>query len=102
MGDSCRPKYYGVRTLSVRLGETRLVVFYWQKSNAEYFSVCLTKGFFYLKDPDQLAWLDIGKNKATATFYLSPRYLYSSSSYLSIEYKGLTEVLKFQIFKLYN
>ena len=102
VGDPCRPKYYGVQTLSVRLGETRLVVFYWQTSFAEYFSVCLTKGFFYLKDPEALAWLDIGVNKATAAFYLSPRYLYSSDSYLEIDYKHIATILKFQIFYLYN
>ena len=47
LGDVCRPKYFGAHQyLSVELGEERFVNFYWQKSAAEYYFVCLTKGLF--------------------------------------------------------
>ena len=31
VGDKCRPKYFGARKLSVKLGEKKVVIFYWQK-----------------------------------------------------------------------
>ena len=54
VGDGCRPKYFGIRTLSLRLGEKRVVTFYWQKSYAEYFSTCLAKRLFDVYNPELL------------------------------------------------
>ena len=44
VGNKCRPKYFGARTLSVRLGKERKLKCYWQNSYSEYFSTCLSKG----------------------------------------------------------
>ena len=57
VGDRCRPKYFGARKLFLRLGERREVKFFWQISDAEYFTTCLSKGFFYLYNPEQLKWV---------------------------------------------
>ena len=46
VGDSCKPKYFGVRKLSLKLGEERKVQFYWQETEAKNYSACLTKGLF--------------------------------------------------------
>ena len=48
VGDSCRPKYFGAQNLYVRLGEQRVVQFYWQESFEKYLSACLSKGFSYI------------------------------------------------------
>ena len=95
VGDECRPKYFGARNLSVRPGEKREVIFYWQISHAEYFSVCLTKGLFSIQDYEQLDWIDIDTKKTIAVLYPSPQNLYSSSTYLSINYKHETKVVRF-------
>ena len=41
VGDKCRPKAFGAKTLPVVHGEERELVFYWQDSSADYFSTCL-------------------------------------------------------------
>ena len=71
VGDRCRPKYLGARKLNVRLGERREVKFYWQESYAEYFSACLSKGFFYIQNMELLDWVDIGNNKGLAVIFPS-------------------------------
>ena len=52
VGDICRPKYFGARKLSMRLGDDREVTFYWQDSDVDYFSTCMAKGLFYVYDPE--------------------------------------------------
>ena len=102
MGDRCRPKYLGARKLTVRLGERRQVKFYWQESYAEYFSTCLSKGFFYIQNMELLDWVDLVTNKGMAVIFPSVKNLYSSNSYISINYRLETKVLKFSIFQIYN
>ena len=100
VGDECRPKYFGARKLSVRLGEKRQVLFYWQESPEEYVSACRSIGFFYIKDPEQLDWVKIFSN--SATIYPLTKNIFSTISYLSVHYKQKIEVLVFEIFRLYN
>ena len=84
VGDKCRPKYFGARKMSLRLGEKRQIKFYWQQSDSDYFSTCLSEGFFYVYDMEQLDWVKVGENQATAALYPSAEKLYSSKSYLNI------------------
>ena len=51
VGDICSPKYLTSRTLNLNLGEKRIFKFYWQVSYLEYFTTCLTKGLFVIKNP---------------------------------------------------
>jgi hypothetical protein len=86
----------------MRLGEVREVTFYWQDSSAEYFFTCMTKGLFYIYDPEQLDWVKVGGKKHTAAIHPSRQKLYSSTSYISINYGKTTKVLKLSVFLLYS
>jgi hypothetical protein len=50
VGDKCTPKYFGSRKLAVQLGEKRQVHFYWQESEEEYHSTCLSIGIFFIQN----------------------------------------------------
>ena len=102
VGDRCRPKYFGARKLSLRLGEKRQVKFYWQTSHEDYFSVCLSKGLFYAHNTEQLAWVEVFRNNGTASIYPSIDNIYSSDHFLSLTYGSETKVIKFSILQLYN
>ena len=99
VGDACRPKYFGARKLSVKLGEKREVQFYWQESYADYYTTCLSKGIFYLLNSGNLHWVVVGGNRAI--LFPGIENVYSSLSCLSISYRGQTKLLKFSIFVLY-
>jgi len=64
VGDKCMPKYLGSRKLAVQLGEKRQVQFYWQESEEEYHSTCLSIGLFSIQNPEQLDWVDVVGKKA--------------------------------------
>jgi len=64
MGDSCRPKYFGVRKLTVNMGEELKIKFYWHESYPKWLSECLSKGLFYVQNPEQFSWIDIVNKKA--------------------------------------
>ena len=100
VGDECRPKYFGARKLSVRLGEKRQVLFYWQESSEEYVSACRPNGFFYITDPEQLDWVEIFSH--SATMYPRTENIFSTVDYLSLQYKHKIEILILEIFRLYN
>ena len=102
VGDRCRPKYFGARKLSLRLGEKRQVKFYWQTSHEDYFSVCLSKGLFYAHNTEQLAWVEVFRNNGTASMNPSTDNIYSSDHFLSLTYGSETKVIKFSILQLYN
>ena len=102
MGDKCRPKYFGARKLYVNLGEKKEVKFYWQEDHTKYFSECLTNGLFYVQNNAQLNWVHIARSKTTASLNPSPEHLYSSVSYLTMAYKGVTKLLEISIYKLYS
>jgi len=102
VGDVCQPKYFGARRLSMRLGEERELTFYWQKSDALYFSTCMIKGLFFIYDPEQLDWVKVGVKQYTAKINPGRQKLYSSTSYLSINYRDTTKVLKLSVFLLYS
>ena len=78
------PKYLGSRKLAVQLGEKRQVQFYWQESEEEYHSACLSIGLFFIQNPEQLDWVDVVGKKAA----LFPGFseVYSSFAYLSMSY----------------
>ena len=78
MGDICRPKYFGARKLSMRLGEELEVTFYWQDSDADYFLTCMAKGLFYVYDPEQLHWVKVGEQQHAAAILPGRQMLYSS------------------------
>ena len=100
VGDECRPKYFGAHKLSVKLGEERLVLFYWQESLEEYVFACRPNGFFYIKDPEQLDWVELFSY--SATLYPRTQNIFSTISYVSLHYKHKIKVLFFEIFRLYN
>jgi len=100
VGDVCRPKFFGARKLSVRLGAKQQVQFYWQESYADYYSVCLSNGLFYLHNSGQLNWVFVGGNMVT--LFPDIEHVYSSLSYLSISYRGETKLLQLSIFVLYK
>jgi len=77
MGAVCRPKYFGARKLSVRLGENQEFVFFWQNSYSEYFASCLSKGLFSVFDPEQHDWIKVLSNKAAVTIYPNTEQIYS-------------------------
>ena len=77
VGDKCRPKYFGARKLTVLLGEKRKVKFYWQELPKDYFSECLSKGFLYLMDNEQLKYVEISKNRNIAEIFPSTENIYS-------------------------
>jgi hypothetical protein len=100
IGDICKPKYFGARKLTVRLGEKRQVQFYWQESLTKYYSICLSKGLFYIQNSGKLFWVVVDGQKAT--IFPGIDNFYSSLSYLSMSYRGETKLLKFSIFVLYQ
>jgi hypothetical protein len=100
VGDRCRPRYFGARKLSVRLGEKQEVQFYWQETYADYFSACLSNGLFYIHNSGKLNWIVMGENRAT--IFPLIENVYSSKSYLSISYKGETKLLNLSVFVLYQ
>jgi len=93
------PKYLGSRKLAVQLGEKRQVQFYWQESEEEYHSACLSIGFFFIQNPEQLDWVDVVGKKAA----LFPGFseVYSSLAYLSMSYQTQTFILNLSAFRLY-
>ena len=99
VGDKCMPKYLGSRKLAVQLGEKRQVQFYWQESEEEYHSACLSIGLFFIQNPEQLVWVDVVDKKAT----LFPGFsaVYSSLAYLSMSYQTQTFILNLSPFRLY-
>jgi hypothetical protein len=100
VGDKCVPKYFGARKLAMQLGEKRHVQFYWQESEEEYHSTCLSIGLFFIQNPEQLDWVDVvGKEAA-----LSPGFseVYSSLAYLSISYRTENLILNLSPFRLYS
>jgi hypothetical protein len=102
VGDKCRPKYFGAKKLSIVLGKERGMVFYWQTSYEDYLSTCLKKGLFYIQNYGELNWIHIYTNKVSALINPSPQNLYSSDSYLSINYRHFVKAVKLSIFLLYN
>ena len=52
VGDECRPKYFGTRKLSVRMGEERQVQFYWQEDFQTYYAKCRSEGHFYIQNSE--------------------------------------------------
>jgi len=64
MGDSCRPKYFGVRKLTVKIGEELKIKFYWHESYPKWLSECLSNGLFYVQNLEQFSWIDIVNKKA--------------------------------------
>ena len=99
VGDKCMPKYLGSRKLAVQLGEKRQVHFYWQESEEEYHSTCLSIGLFFIQNPEQLDWVDVVGKKAA----LFPGFsaVYSSLAYLSMSYQTQTFILNLSPFILY-
>ena len=99
VGDKCMPKYLGSRKLAVQLGEKRQVQFYWQESEEEYHSTCLSIGLFFIQNPEQLVWVDVVGKKAA----LFPGFseVYSSLAYLSMSYQTQTFILNLSPFRLY-
>ena len=93
------PKYFGARKLAVQLGEKRQVQFYWQESEEEYHSTCLSIGLFFIQNPEQLVWVDVVGKKAA----LFPGFseVYSSFAYLSMSYQTETFILNLSPFRLY-
>ena len=84
IGDPCRPKFFGAFNLQLKIGEQRDLEFYWQTTHPEYISQCLSKGLFYLSNPELLAWVNILDNKVAIAIYPMSGNIYSSKSYLSI------------------
>jgi hypothetical protein len=93
------PKYLGSRKLAVQLGEKKQVQFYWQESEEEYHSTCLSIGLFFIQNPEQLVWVDVVGKKAA----LFPGFseVYSSLAYLSMSYQTQTFNLNLSPFRLY-
>jgi len=75
------------------------VQFYWQESEEEYLSTCLSIGLFFIQNPEQLVWVDVVDKKAA----LFPGFseVYSSFAYLSMSYQTQTLILNLSPFKLY-
>jgi hypothetical protein len=59
-------------------------------------------GLFYIYDPEQLDWVKVGEKQHSAKIHLGRQKLYSSKSYLSINYRRTTKVLKLSVFLLYS
>jgi len=64
VGDRCRPKYFGSRKLSLRLGEKREVQFDWQASDADHYTKCRLNGLFHVQNSGKLEWVTVSGNKA--------------------------------------
>jgi hypothetical protein len=85
------PKYFGSLKLAVQLGEKRQVQFYWQESEEEYHSMCLSIGLFFIQNPEQLDWVNVvGK---VAAIFPGFSEVYSSLAYLSMSYRTKTSIL---------
>jgi len=83
----------------VQIGEKRQVQFYWQESQEEYHSACLSIGLFFIQNPEQLDWIQVvGK---VATLFPGFSKVYSSLTYLSMSYKTQTLILNLSPFRLY-
>jgi hypothetical protein len=100
VGDRCKPKYFGARKLSLRLGEKREVRFDWQESDADHYSKCLSYGLFHVQNSGKLGWVDVTGNKAA--FFPAIQDVYPSTSYLSLHFKGETLLLELSVFRLYS
>jgi hypothetical protein len=83
----------------VQLGEKRQVQFYWQESEEEYHSTCLSIGLFSIQNPEQLDWVDVVGKKAA--LFLGFSEVYSSLAYLSMSYQTETFILNLSPFRLY-
>ena len=55
-----------------------------------------------MQNIELIKWVDVARNKATAEMYPIMENLYSSSHYLSMNYKSETKLLQFYIFTLYS
>ena len=99
IGDACRPKYFGARKLSLRLGEKREVHFYWQETDADHYSMCLSHGFFHVQNSGNLTWVEVTGNKAA--LFPAIKEVYPSVCYLSLHYGGETLLLELSPFILY-
>ena len=100
VGDSCRPKYFGARKLSLRLGEKREVQFDWQASDADHYSACLSTGLFHVQNSGKLGWVAVTGNKVA--FFPAFKDVYPSDCYLSLHYGGETLLLELSPFILYT
>jgi hypothetical protein len=100
VGDRCKPKYFGARKLSLRLGEKRLVKFDWQASDADFYSTCLSHGLFYVQNSGKLGWLTVTGSKAV--LFPPIQNVYPDVSYLTLHYGGETDLLELSIFRLYS
>ena len=76
--------------------------FYYQDSYPDHLSTCLSKGFYYIQDPQQINWITIDRSKGTVTLFPGTESLYSSISFLSMDYKDATKLLKFSMMLLYS
>ena len=62
--------------------------------------MCLSKGLFYLQNPEHLDWIDVvGKG---VTINPSFEKVYSSLSYISFNYRTQTFILTLSPVRLYN
>ena len=101
VGDRCMPKYFGARKLSLQLGEKREVQFdWWQASDADHYSACLSTGLFHVINSGKLGWVTVTGNKAV--LFPALQDVYPSTSYLSLHYRGETLLLELSVFRLYS
>ena len=100
VGDGCRPKYFGARKLSLRLGETREVRFDWQASDAAHYSACRSHGLLHVQNSGQLGWVAVTGNKVV--FFPALQDVYPFACYLSLHYRGETLLLKLEPITLYT
>jgi hypothetical protein len=100
VGDRCKPKYFGARKLSLRLGEKREVQFDWQASDADHYSACLLHGLFHVQNSGKLRWVAVTGNKVA--LFPPIQNVYPSTSYLSLHYGGETLLLKLSPYILYT
>ena len=100
VGDRCKPKYFGARKLTLRLGDKREVRFDWQESDYDHYSTCLSQGLFHIQNSGKLGWVTVTGNKAA--FFPAIKDVYPSKSYLSLYYGGETLLLELSVFRLYG
>ena len=63
---------------------------------------CRSKGLFYVNDPKQLYWVEIGAKQVAAVIQPRIENILSSVCYLTLTYRHVTKVLEFSIFYLYS